>query len=231
MSANKLLVFLACLAGLLPACATLPAPAPVAAPQGTVSAYTLGPDDVVRVIVEQHPEWSGEFTVRGDGNIFIPGVGETRIGGMNKEQAAGELTLRLEELIRNPRVTMDIVRYASQMIYVMGAVERPGRYSTEGKTLTLRDAVILAGMPNRIAATRRVFVISPARKRPSKQVVNLERILNRGEMEHNIALTPGDIVYVPKTLLGEISEFISIILAPVTQTIPATRTAIATPFP
>jgi polysaccharide export outer membrane protein len=100
--------------------------------------YSLGPDDIVRVTVEQHPEWSGEFPIRPDGNIFVPGIGDFRMQGLTRQTAAIALASHLEEYINNPRVAVEIVRYASQVIYVLGEVERPGRYSTEGKSVSLR---------------------------------------------------------------------------------------------
>ena len=192
--------------------------------------YLLGPDDVLRVTVEQHPEWSGEFPVRPGGAVFIPGIGEAAVEGLSKDGAEIAITTLLERYINNPRVTTDIVQYASQVIYVFGEVFRPGRYPTEGKTLTLRDAVILAGLPTRFAATGRVFVITPSKKRAARTVVNLHRILYRGELERNVTLKPGDIVYVPQTVIGQIVDFLSAILRPVSETYPA-ATALIAPTP
>jgi polysaccharide export outer membrane protein len=195
-----------------------------------VYGYILGPDDVVRLMVQQHPEWSGEFAVRPDGKIFITGVGEIKLEGLLKEGAEVAIATQIEKLINNPKVTVDIVRYASQSIYILGEVGRPGRYSTEGKNVTLRDAVIIAGFPGRFAADKRVYVITPAKSKPTQQVVNLYRILYRGELARNIQLKPGDIVYVPKNIWGEISELFSVILSPLTTTVPAAR-AVITPIP
>jgi polysaccharide export outer membrane protein len=180
--------------------------------------------------VEQHPEWSGEFPIRPDGNIFVPGIGDFRMQGLTRQTAAIALASHLEEYINNPRVAVEIVRYASQVIYVLGEVERPGRYSTEGKSVTLRDAVILAGLPRRFAATGRVYVISPSYTgKPYQKVVNLKRVLNRGELRQNVQLNPGDIVYVPQTLLGMVSDFVGAILSPITSSYPAASAMLVTP--
>jgi polysaccharide export outer membrane protein len=196
------------------------------------SEYVIGPDDVVRLIIEQHPEWSGEFPVRPDGNIFISGIGEFRMEGHTKETAQIALAAYLEKLIINPRVTVGIVRFASQVIYVLGQVERPGKYSTEGRTITVRDAVLLAGLPRRFAATDRVYVIRPAMEgKPRQTVVNLRRILDRGELRHNVKLNPGDVVYVPQTVIGMVADFVASIVSPFSEAYPAARTAVATPMP
>ncbi|MFC2061065.1 polysaccharide biosynthesis/export family protein [Elusimicrobiota bacterium] len=177
--------------------------------------YFLGVDDVIRVNVEQHPEWSGEFVIDPSGRISIPGLNDIFAGSLLKEELAANLANHLEQYINNPRVTVEIVKYASQVIYVFGEVNRPGKYSTEGKIITIRDAILNAGLVRSYADLRRVFIISSSKKRnPSKKVINLYRIMYRGELEKNIVLKPGDIVYVPQTVLGKLVDFLSSLTSP-----------------
>ncbi len=188
--------------------------------------YLLGPDDVVHIVVENHPEWSGDFSIRPDGRVVIPALGNINAEGLFREEFEANLELYLDKYINNPRVTIDIVQYASQVVYILGEVASPGKYPTEGKKLTLRDAVIAAGLPTRNAAIRRVFIISASRKNPHREVVNLYRILYRGELKRNIELEPGDVVYIPKTLVGMIGDFVGSLLSPFSS-VSAVRTAIA----
>jgi polysaccharide biosynthesis/export protein len=180
--------------------------------------YVLGPDDIIHIEVDQHPEWSGDFNVKPTGKIVVPDLGEINVEDSSPGKVEQILTEYMSSYIKGPKVKVNIVKYASQSIYVLGEVEKPGRYSTEGKDLTIRDAVILAGLPTRYAATDNVFIISPSRRNPRKQVVNLYRILNRGELLRNVKLMPGDIVYVPKTLLGKVNDIFSVLLSPLTST-------------
>jgi Periplasmic protein involved in polysaccharide export len=179
------------------------------------NAYTLGPDDAIRIIVEDHPEWSGDFTVKPEGTIMLRDVGEITVSGQTRDELKATLANLLGRFITNPRITIDMLQYRSQVIYVLGEVNRPGEYSTAGKTITVRDAVIMAGLPAPFAATNRVFVITPHPRRPREQVVNLARILERGETMNNIIVQPGDIVYVPNTLLGKLNDFFSAIFSPI----------------
>lgn len=187
--------------------------------------YILGIDDIIYVSVGQHPEWSGNFTIKPDGTIFIMGLGSIKVEGLIKEGAEVMITSVVEKYINNAKVIVDIIKYASQTIYVLGEVNRPGKIITEGKRLKLRDAIIMAGLPTRFGVTTRVYVISPTSfGKPKQQVINLYRILYRGETTRDIQLNPGDIVYVPQSLLGKISDFFSALLSPITTT----RTAIST---
>ena len=84
----------------------------------------------------------------------------------------------------------------------------------EGSIWTVRDAIAEAGLPTGIAATWRTYVITPRTKRPIYRTINLYKILYRGRMEQNLRLQPGDIVYVPSTILGKVSSSLSHILDP-----------------
>jgi hypothetical protein len=53
---------------------------------------------------------------------------------------------------------------------------------------------------------------------PDMQVVNLKDLFKTGRMEADVALGPGDIVYVPRGALGTIQDIFTII-SPALQTI------------
>lgn len=189
------------------------------------SGYILGPDDVVRLEVEQHPEWNFDLVISPEGRVEIPGLGNTLAQGFTKEQLAINISARLEQYMREPKVTIAVTKYASQVIFVFGEVNLPGKYPTEGKTITLRDAVIIAGLPKPFAALNRVFVMSPSEPSTKHRVINLQRILYQGELKMNITLNPGDIVYVPTTVVGILNEFLSSLLSPLSSAAAsATRT-------
>ncbi len=186
--------------------------------------YILGPDDAIKISVERHPEWNGEYTIRPSGNILIPSIGELKLAHLTKRSAESACKELFGQFINNPQVTIDITRYSSEVIYVLGEVNLPGKYSTGGKNITVRDAIVLAALPSRFAATKRVYVISSSNSRPVQHVVNLYRILYRGETKYNITVKPGDIVYVPKTLWGYLITFISDLISPL-QAVPMARQA------
>lgn len=189
-------------------------PQKIAEEKSRKDSYRLGTDDVIRITVDQHPEWSGEYTIAPNGKIRVTDLGEIAVEGFSTADLESHLSTYLSSFVKDPKISIDIVRYASEVIYVLGAVERPGKITTGGKNTTVRDAVVMASLPSVYAKTSTVFVITPSRKSPRKQVVNLSRILYHGELENNIEVKPGDIVYVPQNILGIINEIVSALLSP-----------------
>ena len=80
--------------------------------------------------------------------------------------------------------------------------------------MTLRDAVVDAGLATQRAANWRAFVIRQTDDGPSTKHVNIHKIINRGHLDHNIFLESGDIVYVPLTLLDKLVLFVGRITGP-----------------
>lgn len=110
-----------------------------AEPQET---YRLGPNDVIQVQVFGEDDLSVERTVDGHGTITFPLLGTLSVGGRTVQDFQDELTAHLRAgYIRNPKVTVFIVRYRN--FFVNGEVRKPGGFEyREG--MTVQKALALA---------------------------------------------------------------------------------------
>jgi protein involved in polysaccharide export with SLBB domain len=90
--------------------------------------------------------------------------------------------------------------------YVIGEVQRSGKVNWEGG-LTLMDAVSQAGGITKDAKTDHVLIISGGIAHPSLKLVDIGGFLYRGELQNNMGLERGDIVYVPKNELGTAERY------------------------
>jgi protein involved in polysaccharide export with SLBB domain len=90
--------------------------------------------------------------------------------------------------------------------YVVGEVQHAGKVNWEGN-LSLMDAVSQAGGITLNAKTDHVLVISGGIAEPSLRLVDIGGFLYRGQLENNIPLGRGDIVYVPKNELGTAERY------------------------
>jgi len=179
--------------------------------------YTLGRDDVLRIEVRNQPEFTDNFIVGFDGRIQYNYLGDIPVAGMTKYEVQQILEKLLEKYIRVPVVTVSILAYNSKVVYVIGEVNRPGKYIMRGDTIKLREAILAAGLPTRNAALSRTHVIKPDLNNPRVRKVNLKRILYKGKLQDDIALYPGEIVVLPSTVLSSINDFLSQLLNPITR--------------
>ena len=179
--------------------------------------YTLGRDDIIRIIVRNQPDFSGDFVVGPDGSIQYNYLGDIPVLGMTKYEVQQVLGKLLERYIRVPQVTVTIMGYNSKAVYVIGEVNRPGKYIMRGDVIKLREAIVAAGLPTRTAALWRTHIIKPDIENPRVRKVNLKKILYGGKLQEDVDLDPGEIIVVPSTVLHAVNNFLSDLLNPITR--------------
>lgn len=177
--------------------------------------YTLGNEDVLQIAVRNQPEFSGQFVIGPDGKIQYAFVGDIEAAGLTKEQLKQRLIAELSRFIKVPEVSISITTYRSKNIYVLGEVVHPGQYPMKGDNISLRDAIISAGLHTREAALRRAYVIRVEGEKVIPKKVDLFALLYRGNMRYNHNLAPGDIVVVPSTVPTEVNRALNTLLQPV----------------
>ena len=182
---------------------------------GEAKPYTLGNEDILQITVRNQPEFSGQFVIGPDGMIQYNFVGDIEAAGLTKGQLKEKLIKELDRFVKVPEVSIVIAAYKSKNIYVLGEVTRPGQYPMKGDNISLRDAIVAAGLHTRDAALRRVYIIKVAEEKVILKKVDLFALLYRGKMKYNLNLAAGDIVVVPSTVPSEINRALNTLLQPV----------------
>ena len=161
------------------------------------STVRFSPGDVVDVTVEGYPEYSRQLTVRQDGFINYPLVGEVRIAGETAQQVERAIADALTEKLGSTSVFVSLHRSARKSIYVWGEVRQPNRYDFETEQAYLMQALAMAGGPihNRAKLTE----LQLWRNGERYKVIDLTPLI-RGTAQHDVSLMPDDVVYVPSLL-------------------------------
>lgn len=166
-------------------------------------AYRIGVDDRVQVTVWRNPELSITVPVRPDGKISIPLIGDVQAGGSTPEAVAALIKQKLSSFIREPSVAVIVVDLRSHeflsRIRVTGAVRTP-RSMPYRQGMTVLDAVLEAGGLNEYAAPNRAKLYRKTKDKTDVFDIELGGILNKGRLETNLSLRPGDVVTVPERL-------------------------------
>ncbi|MFH0964470.1 MAG: polysaccharide biosynthesis/export family protein [Planctomycetota bacterium] len=165
--------------------------------------YRIGPRDTVLIEYRMNPELNRQLTVGPHGKVEVPLVGEVAVAGKTTTEAGTELTELNKEQLTTPDVTVTVVRYASQVVYVMGEVGRQGPVAYD-RPLRLMDAIAMAGGPTLRADQAKVHLTRPSYDQPAVYTCNLRRLMKAGDMMHNPMLQDQDIVYVPPTVFTAI---------------------------
>ncbi|WP_312518514.1 polysaccharide biosynthesis/export family protein [Anaerospora sp.] len=157
--------------------------------------YKLGPGDVLSVGVWGYEDLKNEeLIIRPDGKLSFPLAGELNVQGMTAGELTTALAARLGNYVIDPNVTVNIAKFRTTRVYVLGEVTKPGMYELE-KQHNLLDAIGMAGSYTKRAAKKEIFIIR--RDNVDKpQKVNLLKLLKNGDSSQNVALNEGDVVYL-----------------------------------
>jgi polysaccharide biosynthesis/export protein len=112
----------------------------------TAAPMQIGPGDLLEIGVFDTPEFAGKVRVNSGGEITLPLIGAVPVGGLSPEQVQELLARRLKEqnFVKDPQVSVFVVEYASQAVYLMGEVVKPGPYPLMGSHRLL-DFISAAG--------------------------------------------------------------------------------------
>lgn len=172
--------------------------------------YTLGPDDVIEISVLRHPEFSGVYPIDQEGKIQYKFVGDIVVTGLTKSQLEEKITDIISNFVITPEVNITINEYRSKVIYILGEVGTPGKYYIRSEAIAVREAVFQAGLPTGTAAMRKCQIITPTKDGNAKiRKVDIYSLLYGGNLKKNIEMKPGDVLYVPSTVMAKIIRIIN----------------------
>lgn len=179
--------------------------------------YTLGPDDIINITVQRHPEFSGDFPINQEGKIQFRFIGDVDVRGLTKKEVEAKIVKLIGGYVVNPEVTVTILEYRSKFYYVIGEVGHPGKIYMRSETTTVRDAIVESGLPTIAAAMRKCTLITPDKNgKPRKKSVDVYAILYGGNLKKNLEMRSGDVLYVPATVMAKVFRTIAPITQPVT---------------
>ena len=161
--------------------------------------YQLGPEDVLEVLVWKNADLSKVVTVRPDGKISLPLIGDVQATGFTAAQVQDEITKRLTPFYQEPPQVSLIVQQAnSYVIYILGEVGRPGQYTVKRGT-TFLQAIALAGGFTPFAATNDILLLRNSHGDPQQRAAKIRYgdILAGKYRENNILLKSGDTIVIP----------------------------------
>jgi len=179
-------------------------PPPEQPPQ---EAYRLKLGDELRIYVVGAEEFNATVEVRPDGRISAPGVGDVLVLGRTLDEVTEELRAQLRRLVRYPDVTVVLSEHAQDLVYVFGEVVAPGERPYVPHMTTLHAVASAAG-PERSARLDDVLVL----RRTGPQEMDVYRVdlaaARDGDVRaQDLALQPYDVVFVPKTAIAKINDF------------------------
>jgi len=176
---------------------------------------------------------SGEHLVGPDGTVTLGRYGSVPVVGMTLEEARDAIAAHLERHFSNPEVSLSVYAYNSKVYYIVtqggGLGDGLARLPYTGNE-TVMDAISHVNGLSPVSSTR-IWIARPGRnERGSNQIlpVDWEGITQRGEVDTNYQLLPGDRLYVAHDPMIAIDESLAKFTAPLERVLGFTLLGTAT---
>jgi protein involved in polysaccharide export with SLBB domain len=145
--------------------------------------------------------------VRPDGRISVFPVGDVVAAGRTVSELESELVKVLAGELRRPRVAVEIVQVAGNEVHVLGRVNTPGSYKA-GPFMTVSQAIAAAGGLRDDASPNNILIFHRDGARTARVAgVRLGDALKHGHLEADVPIGRFDIVFVPRSRIGDINVF------------------------
>lgn len=177
--------------------------------------YRIQADDILKVGFLNNKDLDQEHVlVLPDGAISLVGVDRLVVAGLTVVEADSALTAEYSKEYRDPQVTVIVRETAGLQVYVLGEVMRPGSHKISKGGVALVGAVSLAGGFTNDAAKDGAVLVRVTPEGYMVKEVDLSNFQRPGALElATVHLLPNDIIYVPRTKIGDFGYFSKTVLS------------------
>jgi protein involved in polysaccharide export with SLBB domain len=181
--------------------------APEAGVSGEAAAgYRLQPGDILRIEFLYHPELDIKVVIRPDGYMALPAAGEIHAAGLRTTELEQVIKERTSDRLRDPEISVIVAQLAEQKVYVGGEVRLPGFVAYQPGMSPLQAIMDRGGFTD-TARLDSVLRLSGTENDYQGTRLDFTKSLSEGTRE-DMHLTAGDILYVPRTTIGDLNAFV-----------------------
>ena len=178
--------------------------------------FTLGPGDKLELELLGDPTSKTLTSVGPDGRIYFHLLQGVDVWGLTLAETKALLEKELGQFVKDQAVVLVTLRgVESKKIWLLGRFNTPGVYNMSAPTTILEAFATAGGLMSmagqrdsgaamtgqEVGDLRRAFVMRKGERLP----VDLDRLINKGDLSQNIYLEPDDFVYVPSSTAKEIT--------------------------
>jgi len=161
------------------------------AAEGKDEDYVVGDGDSLLISVWGEPALSGTVTVRPDGKITLPAVGDVVASGFTPTKLSEDLSVKLTKVVNKPIVTVTVNTITNNKIYVFGGGVPSGVAVLPSRTTLLQFMI-------RFGNFKGIDLVNAYLLRNGKKLdVDFHSLLVKGDISKDIPLKPEDMIYIP----------------------------------
>ena len=171
--------------------------------------YKIAPGDSFDLNFELSPEFNQTaVAVQPDGFVTLRGVGDIKVQGETVPELTQTLRTAYGKILNDPIISVVLKDFEKPYFVADGQVGRPGKYDLRGD-ITLTQAIAIAGgfTDNSKHSQVLLFRKSSDAQWMDAKIINVKKMEKSGNLQEDVLLHPGDMLFVPKNTLSKIDKF------------------------
>lgn len=169
--------------------------------------YVIGEGDGLDIAVWGVKELTFSVTVRPDGKITVPGLGDVPASGQSATGLQGSLTTKLKDLVKNPIVTVTVKEITNSKVYIFGGGISSGVFDLNRRTTLLqllcsvgntatgdnRGQGGTGGSVSKIPDFKRAYILRNGKKIKE----NFYKLFVTGDTSEDVVMETNDAIFIP----------------------------------
>ena len=169
--------------------------------------YLLRPGDTLQLQYRLTPDLNQTVSVQPDGYVDLNVAGEVQVAGLTITQAHDLIVQKESEHLNNPELNLILEEFTRPYVVVAGEVAKPGQIEIRDN-MTALSAILISGGFTQSAKSGQVIVFRKFNDTIDEvKQLNLTRVHNTVQLEHDMALQPGDLVLVPHDRISRLQHY------------------------
>ena len=170
--------------------------------------YILVPGDSFDVSFDLSPEFNQSLTIQPDGFVTLRGVGDVHVAGETVPQLNETIRTAYGKVLNDPIISILLKDFEKPYFTVDGQVGKPGKYDLRGE-MTVTQALAVAGGTLSSAKHSQVLLFRRAGEGwVEARILNVKKMMKDGNLNEDMQIHSGDMVFVPKNALSKIDKLI-----------------------
>ena len=170
--------------------------------------YRIEQGDQLALDFRFTPEYNAIVTVQPDGYISLRGIGDIHTQGMTLPELNAALESSYSKILHDPVITVTPQEFVHPSFSANGEVAKPGKYDLHGDTTVTQAIAIAGGFTENAKHSQVVLFRRVPGDMVQAKVLNVKEMLNSHNLNEDVHLQPGDMLYIPKNLISKMMPYL-----------------------
>jgi polysaccharide export outer membrane protein len=166
--------------------------------------YRIQVGDQLDIKFFYNPELNEQVLVRPDGRISLQLVHEVKVIDMSPGELTSDLMKRYEKDLARPEIAVIVRSIGGNKIFIDGEVGAAKAIDLLGPITVMQGITMAGGFKDTARRDEVILMRRGPDNKPAITTLNLSKVIDGTDPGQNIALTPFDIVYVPKSHIADV---------------------------